>query len=169
MLIISGANPKEVQKILQKGNVKGIYQLTEKRLVYCLAAPGKPRPERFDTPQSSGQSLVTLERFSTGEQPIEAKLKKLGATLYKDEVGWITTGNPRQAKLDIINHRPDSISTAKPRRARIDDAALEVVAKLSKLSMLYVTSDSITDAGLAYLTSMKSLQGLEIASDNGKS
>lgn len=40
--------------------MKGIYELEDDKLIYCLAAPGKPRPQKFSTPKGSGQTLVRL-------------------------------------------------------------------------------------------------------------
>ncbi len=91
---------KVVGKVTEAGDVvwlddsrslvlRGIYQLTEDKLQYCFSQPGRDRPTEFKVTKGSGQTLVRLKRFSTGEQPIVAELKAAGVQPQEDEIGWI--------------------------------------------------------------------------------
>jgi len=52
--------------------------------------------------------------------------------------------------------------------SRIGDAALKALAKLPKLSRMYLQEDAFTDAGLAHLADMQQLRGLWIGVSQGK-
>ena len=51
----------EENKIETVSRCKGIFELTDDQLRYCVAAPGKPRPTEFSAPKGSGHTLVTLK------------------------------------------------------------------------------------------------------------
>ena len=131
--------------------LKGVYKLFVNKLTYCLSAPGETRPEGFAVLKGSGQTLVHLERFFTGEAKIEAVLKDRNADLRMDEIGWITH----------ITWRDRTVT----------DDDLNILTGLSNLESLYLEDASITDAGLVHLKNFKALRNLNLSrtqiTDNG--
>jgi hypothetical protein len=137
-----GPNTANPVVLNEAPTLKGIYKLDGKTLTYCVAAPGLPRPRDFSLEKGSGQTLVTLERFSTGEGPIEAALVRLGATFRTDEVGYITS---------VTIHDP----------LLVDDD-LKLLPNLKKLTNVSLGKTNITDAGLFYLKHVKNLHDLQL-------
>ena len=45
-------------------HTRGIYSLQSDVLMYCIAAPGVPRPTRFATTKGDGYTLVVLKRIA---------------------------------------------------------------------------------------------------------
>jgi len=138
------ANQGEAQVSLAGGIIKGIYELKAGHLTYCFALPGKPRPTEFAIPEGSQQTLVKLERFSTGEQETEKAIRAAGADIHNDEVGWITSVVYRNG-------------------GNADEIA-RLSAELNKLGTLYLESDSLTDEGVKYIEGMAHLHSLQLRS-----
>ena len=122
--------------------LKGIYRMDGDKLTYCVGALGEPRPVTFAVVKGSGQTLVKLQRFTTGEAAIETALAKLGARFHKDEVGYITAVNFRKAQL-------------------VDDD-LKLLKELKKLTQVSLGDMAITDAGLLHLKDVKHLHDLHL-------
>jgi hypothetical protein len=45
-------------------HTRGIYSLQGDVLMYCIAAPGRPRPTKFATTKGDGYTLVVLKRIA---------------------------------------------------------------------------------------------------------
>jgi hypothetical protein len=45
-------------------HTRGIYSLRGDVLMYCIAAPGRPRPTEFATTKGGGHTLVVLKRIA---------------------------------------------------------------------------------------------------------
>lgn len=140
----AGKGPASIAtQVSQPGVMQGIVRLEGDKLVYCVAAPGKPRPSQFAVTAGSRHELVTLERFSTGEQAAEAALKAAGAYVSKDVVGWIVNVNF-------------------PRRAEAADEALLQLADLKKLQTLYLQASEVPRGILKIIGSRTTLHSLSI-------
>lgn len=122
--------------------LQGIYTLDGDKLTYCVSAVGASRPDKFAVSKGSGQTLVKLERFRTGEADIESALTKLKANLSKDDVGYITS-------VDFRN-------------SRVTNDDLKVLQRLKKLTRVTLTDTAIGDAGLLHLGAVENLQDLQI-------
>lgn len=190
-MFVTSIKGKEVEAVLLGGTMLGIYRLRNGLFTYCMALPGKPRPTDFTTPAGSSQTLIKLERFSTGEQEVEKTLKLADVIFHNDEVGWITgvfleeTANvdrllPHVAKLDklaTLSVTADHLSNDSLRiigkfgllsmltidSNSVDDADLAAIAGLTHMSSLTIHSERITDAGLQHLAKMPKLYTLRLA------
>ncbi len=171
--IKDGKDKKDVAKVKilgQDRSMRGIYKFEGKFLVYCWGAPGKPRPKKFETPKGSNQTMIRLERFSTGEQALEKTLRDLHVDIHKDEIGWITTlviRHVEDADAVIRLARPlKKLKTLYVEEGELSDQGLEQVAHFPELNSLQVISDSITDAGLAKILQLKKMSSLMIEGKN---
>ena len=79
--------------------VKGIYRLDGDSLTYCLSAPGKPRPKRFEVQKGSGQTLVVLTRQKTEK----ANIRRSGA----DEIRVRSAGQNKTPDTAVKNAKPN--------------------------------------------------------------
>ena len=190
---VDQSNTKDKSKKAVKGGniLKGVYKLQGKQLIYCLSAPGKARPKTFTITKGSGETLVTLKRFSTGEAKIEAAMKKLGGRMRKDGIGWITSVSFNNTKLadddlklfgklskltsiTIVNspltgadlsHFQDihTLHNLTLTGTQITDDGLLHLRKMNKLQTLHISNTQISNAGLKYLRGFKELYNLHLS------
>jgi uncharacterized protein (TIGR03067 family) len=64
---VASRGPEAIDLVPDSGplageTIRGLYRLEADRLVLCLAAPGRDRPNEFAADEGSEQVLVTLRR-----------------------------------------------------------------------------------------------------------
>ncbi|GEM_PF-2148519 len=168
IVIPDPATKKKSGKAVAGGNVlKGIYKLQGQQLIYCISAPGKARPKTFTITKGSGETLVKLKPFSTGEAKIEAALTKLGGRIHKDGIGWITSvtfGNTKLSDDDLkLFQKLSKLTSITIVNSPFTDAGLSHFRDIHTLHNLTFTGTQISDDGLLHLRKMKNLSTLHIS------
>lgn len=129
-----------------KFGLNGIYELKEDRLTYCFAQPGEDRPKTFKVAKGSGYTLVRLKRFLTGEEEIARQLTDVGARIWKDEIGWITS-----IHIENVGNT---------------DGLLLAAKGLKKLYSVSITDSSVSAIGFRHLAKLPALYSLTLKSES---